>query len=104
MKAFTSPVLLVALLLPTISFANNSAAQIEHITVTYRTPLEYATYQYTTNMLRHFNQLILSDIQQQAKESSMQMAREQGIIIDKIVTAIEPSKTLVNTRIFESAE
>lgn len=51
---------------------------MEVITVSYRTPLDYALYQYTTELLNQFRVQIKSDIYTQARSSSLKMAKYQS--------------------------
>ena len=79
MKVITSIPLLVASLLPLTAaadFTTESSANnmMETMTVTYRAPLDYALYQYTTEMLVNFRLELKTDIYQQAHTSIMQMA------------------------------
>ncbi|ABZ77768.1 hypothetical protein Shal_3221 [Shewanella halifaxensis HAW-EB4] len=104
MKAIIYTLLSTALIVPSISYANSSDDQMEYITVTYRTPFEYALYQYTTNMLQEFNQQVRVEIQLQAKLSSMQMAKEQGIVTNELSKMNKPNKTLLSSRTLKSAE
>ncbi|SQH77981.1 conserved protein of unknown function [Shewanella benthica] len=52
-----------------------SSTAMEVITVTYRSPLDYALYQYTTELLAYFRLQIRADIYTQARANSMQMAQ-----------------------------
>ena len=47
---------------------------MESMTVAYRTPIEYALYQYTTEMLANFRLQLQADIYQQARTSTLKMA------------------------------
>ncbi|MGS0677097.1 hypothetical protein ACVBIO_19440 [Shewanella sp. 0m-8] len=104
MKVIAYAILSAALVAPSISYANDSQNQIEHITVTYRTPFEYAMYQYTSDMLQDFNQQVRVEIQQQAKSNIMQMAKEQGFISSQVAKAEQPNKTVLNSGVLKSAE
>ncbi|MCJ8304266.1 hypothetical protein [Shewanella sp.] len=75
--AFT---LVMSSLLPTTASAapSNTAmssAAMEVITVTYRSPIDYALYQYTTELLAYFRLEVQADIYTQARAGSMQMAQ-----------------------------
>ncbi|EDP98690.1 hypothetical protein KT99_00426 [Shewanella benthica KT99] len=48
---------------------------MEVITVTYLSPINYAIYQYTTELLAYFRLEIQADIYTQARAGSMQMAQ-----------------------------
>ncbi|ABV88452.1 hypothetical protein [Shewanella pealeana] len=104
MKTIAYAVLSAALLMPSISFANSSDEQMERITVTYRTPIEYAVYQYTTETLQAFNQQIRMEIQLQARMTNMQMAKSHGIISDTVTTALKPAKEVLTSKRVKSAE
>ncbi|MBL4913674.1 hypothetical protein L2719_03215 [Shewanella schlegeliana] len=104
MKAIICAILSTALIVPSIGYANSSDDQMERITVTYRTPFEYALYQYTTDMLQEFNQQVRVEIQLQAKLNSMQMAKEQGMMINELSKMNKPNKTLLSSRTLKSAE
>ena len=104
MKTIAYAVLLTVLLMPSISFANSNDDPMERITVTYRTPVEYAVYQYTTDTLLALNQQIRIEIQLQAKMTSMQMARSHGIITDTVTTALKPAKAVLISKRVKSAE
>ncbi|QFU24014.1 hypothetical protein FM038_018895 [Shewanella eurypsychrophilus] len=79
MKLLTTVVLISASLLPlTASAGMSDNKPIERITVNYKTPFDYALYQYTTELLVQFRQEIASDIYLQAKASSSLMAQEHS--------------------------
>lgn len=104
MKTLTCATLLIASMLPNIGYTADADSQMERITVTYRTPFEYALYQYTTETLQAFNQQVLMDIQIQARLSSMQMAKEHGVMTNELSKANESNKTLISSRTLKSAE
>ncbi|WP_299811003.1 hypothetical protein [uncultured Shewanella sp.] len=104
MKTIAFAVLSAALIMPSISYANSNDDQMEHITVTYRTPIEYAVYQYTTETLLAFNQQIRMEIQLQARMTSMQMAKSHGIITDTVTTALKPAEGILTSNRVKSAE
>lgn len=79
MKIMTPLALLAVSLLPLTATAELMKEQsinetMETMTVTYRTPIDYALYQYTTEMLVNFRIQIKADIYHQAHESIMTMA------------------------------
>lgn len=79
MKKITPIILLIASLLPFTATADlmidkSANRMMETMTVTYRAPIDYALYQYTTEMLVNFRIQIKADIYQQAHESIMTMA------------------------------
>ncbi len=51
---------------------------MEVITVSYRAPLDYALYQYTTELLNQFRIQIEADIYTQARSGSLKMAKYQS--------------------------
>jgi|GEM_PF-4856849 len=51
---------------------------MEVITVNYRTPLDYALYQYTTELMNQFRIQIEADIYTQARSGSLKMAKYQS--------------------------
>ena len=104
MKTIAYAVLSAALFMPSMSFANSNDDPMEHITVTYRTPVEYAVYQYTTDTLQAFNQQIRMEIQLQARMTNMQMAKSHGIISDNVTTALKPAKDVLTSKRLKSAE
>ena len=80
MKFITTFILVMSSLLPTTALAAPSSpamssAAMEVITVTYRSPIDYALYQYTTELLAYFRLQIQADIYTQARAGSMQMAQ-----------------------------
>ncbi len=74
------------------------------MSVLYRAPLEYAAYQYTTEMLSNFNLQLLADIYVQARMSSLQMAKEQSLMSNKISMEQQHDKSLASTGVMTSAE
>ena len=85
MKIMTPLVLLAVSLLPLTATAELIKEQsinktMETMTVTYRTPLDYALYQYTTEMLVNFRLQIQADIYHQAHSSIMRMASSSPYI------------------------
>ncbi|WP_297893311.1 hypothetical protein [Shewanella sp.] len=70
--------LLVCSLIP---WGNAMAANtdMEIITVTYRSPIDYALYQHTTEILNEFRLEIREDISIQARNSLLEMARAHGV-------------------------
>ncbi|WP_185976968.1 MULTISPECIES: hypothetical protein [Shewanella] len=80
MKFITAFILVMSSLLPTTALAAPSnpamrSSAMEVITVTYRSPIDYALYQYTTELLAYFRLQIQADIYTQARAGSMQMAQ-----------------------------
>ncbi|WP_299786757.1 hypothetical protein [uncultured Shewanella sp.] len=80
MKLTLSATLLAISLVPQTSLAETTQGTtvnegIEVITVTYRSPFDYALYQYTTEILSNFRSQIETDIYTQARASSQQMAK-----------------------------
>ncbi|AQS39453.1 hypothetical protein Sps_04361 [Shewanella psychrophila] len=63
----------MAIAAPSTPAINNGT--IEVITVTYRAPMDYALYQYTTELLAYFRVQIQADIYTQARAGSLQMAQ-----------------------------
>lgn len=104
MKNFTLAALLFASFIPATSQANLDPTEMEHINVTYRTPFEYSLYQYTSDTLQAFNQQLLVDIHQQAKQSSQQMAKSYSLSVAENNSVNIPTKALVKTMTLESAE
>ena len=104
MKTIAYAILTVALAMPSISYANDNKSQIEHFTVTYRTPFEYALYQYTNDILQDLNQQVRIEIQQQAKLNSIQMAKQQGFLSNQLAKAEPSNKTTLNSVVLKSAE
>ncbi|MFT5235919.1 MAG: hypothetical protein ACI8SK_000670 [Shewanella sp.] len=79
MKIISPIVLLIASLLPFTATADlmidkSLNKTIETMTVTYRTPIDYALYQYTTEMLVRFRLQLQADIYHQARTSLIEMA------------------------------
>lgn len=74
------------------------------MSVLYRAPLEYAAYQYTAEMLSNFNLQLLADIYVQARMSSLQMAKEQSLMSNKISMEQQHDKSLASTGVMTSAE
>ncbi|QYJ79656.1 hypothetical protein [Shewanella acanthi] len=68
--------LLICTAIP-MGYAIAATPKMETITVTYRSPEDYALYQYTTEMLSAFHQEIREDISIQARNSLMEMANDQ---------------------------
>lgn len=104
MKILTCATLLMASMIPTMGHTANADSQMERISVIYRTPFEYALYQYTTETLQALNQQVHMEIQIQARLSSMQMAKAQGIISDNANRTVEPTKTVLASDRLKSAE
>lgn len=79
----TAPLTLLAISLLPLSIHAAQAEKIagsepmEVITVIYRAPLDYALYQYTTELLSQFRIQIQEDIYTQARSSSLKMAKSQ---------------------------
>lgn len=72
-------IFVISSLLPTTAWAvpanaATNSATMEVITVTYRSPIDYALYQYTTELFAYFKLQVQADIYTQARSSSMQMA------------------------------
>ncbi|BAJ03363.1 hypothetical protein [Shewanella violacea] len=80
MKFITAFILVMSSLLPTTAIAAPSSPAtdskvMEVITVTYRSPIDYALYQYTTELLAYFRLQIQADIYTQARSGSLQMGQ-----------------------------
>ncbi|GIU42688.1 hypothetical protein TUM4438_09870 [Shewanella sairae] len=104
MKTLTLAAFLIASITPTTSFAEQASDDMEHIKVTYRTPLEYAIYQYTTDTLQAFNQQVRVEAQRQAKLTSEQMAKPYMVNLANNAAQIVQTKATVKTMTLESAE
>lgn len=70
--------LLVCSLIP-LSHAMAANPNMEIITVTYRSPLDYALYQHTTEILSEFRLEIREDISIQARNGLLEMAKAHGV-------------------------
>ncbi|QQX79273.1 hypothetical protein JK628_17240 [Shewanella sp. KX20019] len=78
MKKLAIAAVLISLLTPLTSLAAAQQQDMEHMSVTYRTPLEYAIYQYTTDLLNSFKLQLRADIHLQARMNIQQMYQEQS--------------------------
>lgn len=96
--------LIAASISPFTALAANDQQDMEHMSVLYRAPLEYAAYQYTAEMLSNFNLQLLADIYVQARMSSLQMAKEQSLMSNKISMEQQHDKSLASTGVMTSAE
>ena len=96
--------LVIVSISPFASIAANEQQELERISVVYRAPLDYAAYQYTIEVISHFNLQLLTDIHYQARKSSMQMAKEQGVITADLTEEQAEDKSLASTRVITSAE
>ncbi|GIU16563.1 hypothetical protein TUM4261_35190 [Shewanella sp. c952] len=104
MKKSIYAALIVASISPFTALAANDHQDMDHMSVVYRAPLEYAAYQYTTEMLSNFNLQLLADIYIQARMSSLQMAKEQSLISNKLSMEQQHDKSLASTGVMTSAE
>ncbi|MFT5789661.1 MAG: hypothetical protein ACI8SJ_001779 [Shewanella sp.] len=86
MKNLTIATLLITLLTPLTSIAAEPQQEMERMSVTYRSPLEYAAYLYTSDMLNSFKLELRADIHTQARMNSLQMAQEQGVTVSTVNT------------------
>jgi len=68
--------LLPLTLLAGMSGQVQAAPQMETLTVTYRSPLDYALYQQTTETLSYFRIELAEDILSQSRASSRAMAKQ----------------------------
>ena len=100
MTLLTTVILISASLLPlTASAGMSDNKSIERITVNYKTPFDYALYQYTTELLLQFRQEIASDIYHQAKASSALMAQEQASLTHSASIASRQVMNMADTKV-----
>lgn len=105
MKKLTiATAILITLFTPLASIAADSQQDIEHMSVTHRSPLDYAIYQYTTHMLSSFKLELRADIHMQARMNSLQMAREHGVIGNTVKTEQQKAIPVRITRVIKSAD
>jgi len=104
MKKLTIAAVLITLLTPLTSLAAAQQQEMERMSVTYRTPIEYAIYQYTTNLLNSFKLELRADIHMQARMNIQQMAQEQGFTVVTINTEQKKPMPARLTRAITSAE
>ena len=104
MKKSIYAALMITIISPFTALAANDQQDIERMSVVYRAPLDYAAYQYTTEMLSNFNLQLLADIYIQARMSSLQMAKEQSLISNKLSMEQQHDKSLASTGVMTSAE
>lgn len=95
--------LLVCSLIP-LGNAMAANTNMEIITVTYRSPLDYAAYQYTTEILSEFQLEIREDISIQARNSLLEMAKTHGV--NRIAAAHTTTKdnNLASTGLAQTAK
>ncbi len=75
MKKLTACIFIIIGLISTqVSAEGIQNKTIERITVNYKSPFDYALYQYTTEILMQFKLEIAADIYKQARAGSNQMA------------------------------
>lgn len=74
MKTIIAASLVIAALMPNMASANSTPV-METMTITYRSPIDYALYQYTIELLSHFRAEIHTSIHQQAKSSTLAMSK-----------------------------
>ncbi|PKG55838.1 hypothetical protein CXF83_06930 [Shewanella sp. Choline-02u-19] len=104
MKSLTLATLLITLFTPLASIAADSQQDIEHMSVTYRSPMDYAIYQYTTHVFSMFKLQLRADIHIQARMSSLQMAQEQGVIDNTVSTEQQKTIPVRLTRAIKAAD
>ncbi|WP_108947270.1 hypothetical protein [Shewanella halifaxensis] len=104
MKILTTTALVLTSALTFSSNAEPVNTDIEHINVVYRTPFEYSLYLYTQDTLQAFSQQLREEIPLRAKQSSLQMAKAQGFIIDDDEIALESTNSILSTWRLKAAE
>lgn len=73
-RSMIASVMMTSVLIANVALADQTPA-METITITYRAPLDYALYQYTTEWRSQYRVEIYDSIQDQAKSSSLAMAQ-----------------------------
>lgn len=73
-RSIIASVMISSSLIANVALAEQTEV-MEVITVTYRAPLDYALYQYTTEWRSQYRVEIYDSIQDQARSSSLAMAR-----------------------------
>ncbi|MCL1050642.1 hypothetical protein L2755_13565 [Shewanella abyssi] len=104
MKKLTIAAVLITLLTPLTSLAAAPQQEMERMSVTYRTPLDYAIYQYTTNLLNSFKLELRADIHMQARMNIQKMAQEHGFTVAAVNTEQQKPIPALLTRAITSAE
>lgn len=95
--------LLVCSLIP-LSNAMAANTNMEIITVTYRSPLDYALYQHTTEILSEFRLEIREDISIQARNGLLEMAKAQRLNHIEVAQATAKDKNLASMWLSQTAK
>ncbi|QYK02318.1 hypothetical protein [Shewanella psychrotolerans] len=73
LTASLAPMLTFANVSPVSSSPSNLSPSMERMTITYRSAIDYALYQYTIELLSHFRNEIHASIHQQAASNTLEM-------------------------------
>ncbi|EGM71175.1 hypothetical protein [Shewanella sp. HN-41] len=95
--------LLVCSLIP-LSHATAASPSMEIITVTYRSPLDYALYQHTTEILSEFRIEIREDISIQARNGLQEMAKAQRVNRIEVAHVTGKDKNLASMWLSQTAK